>query len=458
MNFEGILNQIFQPYFYYSVLFLVISFVCVKVLARFCHFMGRRTKSILYLVPLAIPLIVMLVFMPSTIIQINNPGFGTYLPPPPPPPSPMVISHVLIATTLSVTGIICIIGLATGAFFAISMILADDRIARKILRVILLSPDEHQWLQTTIAELSKKLAITPPRVGLVEDLRPNAFTIGYGRRATSVFSIGLLNVLDKEEVSSVACHELAHVKNHDFFYKTLSFALTAISFFNPLAYIAYSTAHREREMFADERAIELLEKPTALGNALAKICKAIQTLPRESMLVTASSNLLVTSSVLHRLGILATHPRLDKRLRNISESKSSSRLNPRNVFLTFLLSLVLVSLAIAVSYGMVGLQSDFTTAQSPKLTLGFMMTGNRNLIGGGAVLASNSTAVSFSSQSVTVPISPPDNGYIISQAGNEASLGAMEPQTGRFVVVAPPDPLIGIVVNASDAAYSLPYP
>ena len=226
------------------------------------------------------------------------------------------------STVLSVTGIICYIGLIAGALFALSMVLSDDRLARRVLRVILLSPQEHQWLQAKVTESSKKLAIAPPKIGVVEDLRPNAFTIGYGRRATIVFSIGLLNLLSREEVVAVASHELAHVKNNDFFFKTISNALTTVSFFNPLAYISSSTAQREREMLADERAVELLEKPSALANALAKICKALQNLPKETMLANFSSNLLVSSSVLHRVGILSTHPRLDTRLRNISAPKT----------------------------------------------------------------------------------------------------------------------------------------
>jgi len=375
MGFEGIFNQIFQPYFYYSVIFLVVSFVCVKILTKYCSFIGQKTKSLLYLAPLALPLMVMLIFMPSTGIQtsyqqiktvrivgvggaINSFPTGPFL-----PPLPVQTGYLLTVSTstvLSVTGIICTVGLIAGALFALSMVLADDRIARKVLHVILLSPDEHQWLQAKISESSKKLAIIPPKIGVVEDLRPNAFTIGYGGNATIVFSIGLFNTLNKDEMVAVASHELAHVKNNDFFFKTLSNALTIVSFFNPLSYVASSTAQREREMFADERAIELLGKPTALGDALAKISKAIQNLPKEGMLVNFSSNLLVASSVLHRVGILATHPRLDTRLKNISAPRPSRHWGRRNTQLAFLLSLLLIASAVAVSLAMVDLQVNFT--------------------------------------------------------------------------------------------------
>jgi Zn-dependent protease with chaperone function len=372
MGFEGILNQIFQPYFYYSVMFLAVSLVCVETLTKYCNFISQRTKSLLYLVPLALPLIVMLTFIPSTVIQTKIVStvsasvaagsfpFGRFFPL---PPQSAYIPTVSTSTVLSVTGIICIIGLVAGALFALSMVLADDRVARKVLHVILLSPNEYQWLQARIEESSKKLAIAAPKIGVVEDLRPNAFTIGYGRNATIVFSMGLFNILSKEELFAVASHELAHVKNNDFFFKAISNALTTVSFFNPLSYVASSTAQREREMFADERAIELLEKPAALGDALAKICRAIQTLPKESALANFSSNLLVASSVLHRVGILSTHPRLDTRLRNISAARPSSRhWGRRNTQLAFLLSLLLIASAVAVSLAMVDLQVNFTAS------------------------------------------------------------------------------------------------
>ena len=47
-------------------------------------------------------------------------------------------------------------------------------------------------------------------------LLPNAFTVGYGRNAVIVFSLGLLNMLDLNELTAVASHELAHVKARDY--------------------------------------------------------------------------------------------------------------------------------------------------------------------------------------------------------------------------------------------------
>ncbi|MCL1976795.1 MAG: M48 family metalloprotease [Candidatus Bathyarchaeota archaeon] len=363
MSFEGVVIQLLQPYFFYSAVFLIASFVCIKIFTRFCSVISEKTKSLLYLVPLIIPLVVMFVFLPSTTFQtsvvdvktiasINMGG----------PISPLAASVILVTvshiTTLSITGILCLIGLAMGAVFALTMVIADDRIARRILRVIPLSADEQPWLQAAIAESSKKIGLTCPKIGIVEDLRPNAFTIGYGHRAAIVFSIGLLNLLDKEEITAVALHELAHVKHRDFFFKTLTSALTAISFFNPIAFITASTAQRQREMFADEGAITLLDRPSALSSALTKICNSIKTLPETSMFTMASTSLLVTSSILYRSDILAMHPRLDKRLGNISKQKTRIRLNNKTIIHAILLSVILITSFAVTSYTIVELQQS----------------------------------------------------------------------------------------------------
>lgn len=456
MSFEGVLNQIFQPYFYYSVIFLCVSFVCVKILTKYCSFIGQRTKSLLYLFPLALPLAVMLISFPQTIIQtsyqqvkaisiaaagINSFPFGPF----PAPAQTIYTITTATSTVLSVTGVICILGLVVGGVFALSMVLADDRLARRVLHVIPLSPEEHQWLQAKVAESSKKMAIATPKIGMVEDLRPNAFTIGYGKRSTLVFSIGLLNILSRDEIAAVASHELAHVKNNDFFFKTLSNALTTVSFFNPLSYIAASSAQREREMLADERAIELTGTSTTLASALAKICRAIQNLPKENMLVNFSSNLLVTSSVLHRVGILATHPRLDTRLRNLSAPKSSRRWSSRNTQVALLLSLMLILSAVVVGLAMADLQlnfkADFANAlYQNSLPAGFRVTGY-NWAPSNATLLPGAVPPPFGgAQTVHVLIYPPNLGMNAANAYAQTGyvpLGFGQPISAGGVVVMP---------------------
>jgi beta-lactamase regulating signal transducer with metallopeptidase domain len=240
-----------------------------------------------------------------------------------------------------------------------------DWIASKLLHVINLDSNEYDWLQTEIAKISKKLAIPTPQMGLVEDLRPNAFTMGNGRKTKLVFTLGLLNILDKEEILAVAFHELAHVKNHDYFFKTFSNALTAVSFFNPLAYFALFNSQREREMLADENGAKLMQKPDSLANALTKITKALQNLPRETRLIRVTSNLLVSSPIIHRPQILSSHPKIDLRLRNISQlTKAKPKgLKPSKLIVAIMLTCVIIVAGVTTTYALANFQSRYVSSK-----------------------------------------------------------------------------------------------
>ena len=370
IGFESILTQLFQPYFYYSVILLTISSICVKILLRHYHFLGRRARSIIYLIPLAIPVVVMLFFHPEptekivnfenlvkTIVRSNS--------------AELVYAEVTLSAVeiLSITGILCLIALTLGTTFFVTIIFFGDRIATKLFHVIMLTPDEYPWLQKKVNGIAQKFNLSTPKIGIVEDLRPNAFTIGYGRRAILVFSIGLLDLLNEEELVAVASHELAHLKNHDFFFKTLSYALNIISFFNPFAYITASAAQREREMLADESGAKLLEQPRLLAKALAKICKALQTLPKEGPLVRLTSSLFLVSPIARRPEILATHPRVNQRVRNIARLTSKVTSVHCNVAIAVTLSLLIIFGGIAASYCLINIRTSFMQNDSPIISL-----------------------------------------------------------------------------------------
>ena len=409
MNFEEVLVQVFQPYFYYSIIILAISFVCVKIIVKYCPFLGSKTKSLIYLIPVVSPLFVMLSFYPKIVIQtVSYHLVGSFSIPAPngpmlfspvrliQPSSPQTMVMLVTMSTnqiFSITGIICLIGLAFGGIYAITTIVMGDWIASKLLHVINLRSNEYEWLQSEIAIISKKLAISAPRISLVEDLRPNAFTMGYSHKTTLVFTVGLLNLLDKEGILAVASHELAHIKNHDFFFKTLSNALTAVSFFNPLAYFAFFNSQREREMLADENGASLLQKPDSLANALTKISAALQNLPRESRLIRITSNLLVTSPIIHRPQILSAHPKIDLRLRNINQltKKKPKQLKLNKLIAAIILTCVIITAGVTTTYALVNLQSGYVNPKTAITELAYIKGANTDSISSCVVLISSNT-------------------------------------------------------------------
>jgi hypothetical protein len=197
----------------------------------------------------------------------------------------------------------------------------------------------------------------------MEDLRPNAFVAGYGNKTMLVFSVGMLNVLDEKELTAVAAHELSHIKKHDFFFKTFSYTLTMVSFFNPIGYFAASAAQREREMLADEDGAKLLEQPGILARALSKTYKALRSFPKEDLTVRLTSGLFLVSPIARRPEILATHPRMTQRIENIARLTTKTAKTRRNRTITLALSFLILLGGLMASYPIVKIQTSFVQAQ-----------------------------------------------------------------------------------------------
>jgi Zn-dependent protease with chaperone function len=356
------LFQIFQPYFFYSVVFLSIAFVSIKIFLKFNPYLSRRSQSIIWLIPLLIPAAVLMLFHPQIIVipsivpQISVPsGMG-----------------IAVASTsfFSFTGLLCIIGAVTAAAYLGFMLCFGRRIALKRFHVVMMSQDEYAPLQEKVKETAQKLRISQPKVGLVDDLLPNAFTIGWGRNTVIVFSLGLLNMLSLDELSAVASHELAHVKAKDYLFKTASYALNLLSFFNPLSYFAISQSQKERELLADEKGAALLDKPRLMAEVLTKVTAVVQGFPKPSFADRLSSSLFLVSPLAHRPGMLASHPQIAQRVQNIHAAASVSSKKRRYLAAAALLLGILVCTVLAAGYSTVQAQKEFSQTAAAALTDG----------------------------------------------------------------------------------------
>jgi Zn-dependent protease with chaperone function len=166
-----------------------------------------------------------------------------------------------------------------------------------------LSPETSQILQKICSERQLKM----PRLGIIEDQNPTAFTYGsLPNQARLVVSRGLFTYLDDEEVATVYAHELGHIVHWDFAVMTLASTLVQITYLiytfasrvgrrggsskgkdavqaaAIAAYIFYIIGtylvlylSRVREYFADHFAAEVTGNPNALSRALVKIAYGI---------------------------------------------------------------------------------------------------------------------------------------------------------------------------------------
>jgi len=363
VGLNDFLFQIFQPYFFYSLVFLSIAFVGVKVFLKFNPFISRRLQSIIWLTPLFVPVCVLLLFQPQT--QISTSSFVPQI------SVPVGMGVAASAPSFfSFTGLLCISGAVAATAYLVLMMFFGSKIALKRFHVVIMAKDQYLSLQEKVKETAQKLRISDPKVGLIDDLLPNAFTVGCGRNAVIVFSLGLLNMLDLDELTAVASHELAHVKARDYVFKSTTYALNILSFFNPLSYFTASQSQKERELLADQKGAALLDKPGLMASVLTKVQAVVQEFPKLSLVDRLSSSLFLVSPLAHRPEILATHPHISHRLQNINAIASTRSKRSRHMIATSLLLGILVCTALMLGYSTMQVQKTVFQKENAALANG----------------------------------------------------------------------------------------
>jgi heat shock protein HtpX len=189
-------------------------------------------------------------------------------------------------------------------------------------RLHFLKPGENPWLENTVKELAAKSNLPMPKLAVVPDRTPNAFT--YGRTSSSaVLAVheGLLRSLNQDEIRGVIAHELGHIKHKDYIVMTILSALPLIAYWVSqialtaswfsggtarrrggkeegnagailvvigiisfvvyiVSFLAVMRLSRLREHFADAYSAYLTGKPHSLQSALAKITYGLSIAPK----------------------------------------------------------------------------------------------------------------------------------------------------------------------------------
>lgn len=94
-----------------------------------------------------------------------------------------------------------------------------------------LKPGDNPWLEATVKDLANKSGLPIPKLAIVPNNTPNAFTFG---RTTSSATLavheGLLRQLTEAEIKGVIAHELGHIKHKDYIVMTVLSALPLIAY------------------------------------------------------------------------------------------------------------------------------------------------------------------------------------------------------------------------------------
>jgi len=186
-------------------------------------------------------------------------------------------------------------------------------------RLQYLKPGDNPWLENTVKELAVKSGVPMPRLAVVPNNTPNAFT--FGRTSSSaVLAVheGLLNDLNEDEVKGVIAHELGHIKHKDYIVMTVLSALPLIAYWIAqialraawfsggsrrgknqgnagvvliavgvvsfivyiVSFLAVMRLSRLREHYADSYSAYLTQNPRSLESALTKITYGLSIAPK----------------------------------------------------------------------------------------------------------------------------------------------------------------------------------
>jgi heat shock protein HtpX len=127
------------------------------------------------------------------------------------------------------TGLLVAVG--GSALFILFQYAIGPAIVAATSKLKYVKPGESPWLETTVKELADKSGLPMPKLAIVPDSTPNAFTFGRTQRsATLAVHEGLLRQLNKNEVKGVIAHELGHIKHKDYIVMTILSALPLIAY------------------------------------------------------------------------------------------------------------------------------------------------------------------------------------------------------------------------------------
>lgn len=211
-------------------------------------------------------------------------------------------------------------------------------------------------LYNMISELSYLANLPMPKVYVINEQQPNAFATGRDpEHAAVAFTVGIMQLLNYEELRGVAAHELSHISHRDILISTVSAVVAGsvsalanfamffgardeegrpnfiagilIAILAPIAAsIIQMAISRSREYLADQGAAYLTHNPLALASALNKIdsyARGIVMPSAEQHPATAQMMIINPLSGQGKDNLFSTHPATENRIQRLHEIAQS---------------------------------------------------------------------------------------------------------------------------------------
>jgi len=226
----------------------------------------------------------------------------------------------------------------------------SDKMVLKLYRARPVEPGEAPELHEIVRTISERSGLPMPKICLIPSETPNAFATGRNpQHAVVAVTQGLVRLLDREELTGVLAHEMAHVRNRDILVGTIAatmagaimmlaslarwsalfggsrgddgegglgpLGLILMSVIAPMAAMIIQMAiSRSREYMADSTGAQFAGTTEGLARALEKLGAYSSAKPMAASAATAH---LFTVSPLSGSGLMklfSTHPPISERV------------------------------------------------------------------------------------------------------------------------------------------------
>jgi heat shock protein HtpX len=223
---------------------------------------------------------------------------------------------------------------ASGGLKPDDFVISPEMMARRFSAKLLI-PAEMPSLFAKLREICRRarLPSLPDLYYLPEPNSMNAYALGGPRRSAIVLTDGLLRRMTEDEVAGILAHEVAHISNNDRFAMDWATSLQQAVAVTALAGLAarrndritnsvlaaflqsapsigqllYLALSRSRELDADARALDLVDRPHALVAALNKLERFhtnAQLVPMQAMEDSVARLLRSHPATWERVGLL----------------------------------------------------------------------------------------------------------------------------------------------------------
>jgi len=248
-----------------------------------------------------------------------------------------VIFAAFLALIMYILQLSLVWAFVLAGIFILIQYLIGPAIVKASTRLHYLKTGENPWLDSTVKDLAQKSGIPTPKLAIVPNPTPNAFVFGRtSKDATLAVHEGLLQSLNKEEVTGVIGHELGHIRHKDFLVMTALSAVPLLAYLIArgtfeAAWVSGRTARRKeggglaaalvvvaavsyvvyiislllvmrlsrlREHYADAYSAYVTESPRQLESALTKITYGLSLSPNSP---TGARTLYIGDPALARL-------------------------------------------------------------------------------------------------------------------------------------------------------------